>query len=98
MPDLCRRLDHISRDLQNIGIELLTIDGRIILYLMNNGPSRIKELMLATGSSYRGFYLALERLKTKQLIEATIDPEDRRARIVQLAATGPAPSVHRPVS
>ena len=96
MPDLCRGMEQISRDLQSIGVEMLTIDGRIILYLMNHGPSRIKELMLATGSSYRGFYLALERLKDKRIVVASVDPGDRRARIVDLSKPGPVSSVLSP--
>ncbi len=66
------------------GVELLTIEGRILLHLLMNGQSRIKELMLASGSSYRGFYLALDRLKEKRLVHSEIDCSDRRAQIIRL--------------
>ncbi|WP_115366965.1 hypothetical protein [Alteripontixanthobacter maritimus] len=69
------------------GVELLTTDGKIILYLHENGPTRVKELMLASKSSYRGFYLAFERLKEKDIISAVTDSKDRRVRVVQLIKT-----------
>ncbi|WP_369026718.1 hypothetical protein [Qipengyuania sp. RANM35] len=95
MPDLCSEVSQLSTELEKVGVDLFTVDGKIIFYLMNNGSSRIKEIMLATGSSYRGFYLALERLKNKKLIDSEVDPVDRRARVIRLATPTPAPSVHR---
>ncbi|MBY6015788.1 MarR family winged helix-turn-helix transcriptional regulator [Qipengyuania gaetbuli] len=66
------------------GIQVFTVEGRIIIHLISNGESRIKELLLASGSSYRGFYLALERLKAKGIVTSELDPHDRRARRIKL--------------
>ncbi len=77
-------LQRFIADYDDLGINLLTVDGRILLFLQQRKQSRIKELMLASGSSYRGFYLALDRLKEKGLITSVMDPEDKRARIIQL--------------
>ena len=66
------------------GIQVFTVEGRIIIHLLSHGESRIKELLLASGSSYRGFYLALERLKAKGIVTSELDPQDRRARRIKL--------------
>lgn len=63
---------------------MLTVEGRIILHLEQNGETRVKELMIATGVSYRGFYLGLDRLKKKGVVATRKDPSDGRARIVHL--------------
>lgn len=78
-------LEELNARYMNRGVEVLTTEGRILLHLTVNGQSRIKELMLASGSSYRGFYLALERLRAKKLVASEVDSEDRRVRIVRLA-------------
>ena len=70
------------------GVEMLTIDGKIILFLLEKGEAKIKELMLMTGSSYRGFYLAYNRLKDKNILVSSVDPQDRRSRIAKLAPLG----------
>ena len=77
-------LENFSNEFGRSGVEVFTIEGRIIIHLLNNGSSRIKELLHASGSSYRGFYLAIERLKAKGLVTADIDPNDRRARLIRL--------------
>ena len=69
-----------------LGINLLTTEGKIVFLLSKKGEARVKELMLATGSSYRGFYLSYDRLKTKGVLISTVDPSDRRARIARLAS------------
>ena len=77
-------LENFSNEFGRSGVEVFTIEGRIIIHLLNNGSSRIKELLHASGSSYRGFYLAIDRLKAKGVVTADIDPHDRRARLIRL--------------
>ncbi|MDG5749273.1 MarR family winged helix-turn-helix transcriptional regulator [Qipengyuania sp. XHP0207] len=86
MTVVSEELQRFIADYDDLGINLLTVDGRILLFLQQRKQSRIKELMLASGSSYRGFYLALDRLKEKGLITSVMDPEDKRARIIQLSS------------
>ncbi|WP_128891729.1 helix-turn-helix domain-containing protein [Erythrobacter sp. HKB08] len=78
-------LTKFSRAFGQAGVEVFTIEGRIIMHLLNHGDARIKELLLASESSYRGFYLAIERLKTKGVVTSEVDPHDRRARLIRLA-------------
>ncbi len=84
MQDHSLKLNELNSLFMKRGVEMLTVEGRILLHLMVHGQSRIKELMLASGSSYRGFYLALERLKEKRMVNSEIDPSDRRVRIIRL--------------
>jgi DNA-binding MarR family transcriptional regulator len=66
-------------------VEVLTSEGKILRFLMENGASRVKEVMLCTGVSYGGFYLAVDKLKHAQLITTTTDQRDRRVRLMHLA-------------
>ena len=78
---LGEQIDHFRER----GVNLLTPEGRIILYLLENGGSRVKEVMLASAVSYRGFYLSLDRLKEAGVVKMSEDDTDRRARIIELA-------------
>lgn len=80
-PALLTQVDRFS----DKGVNLLTPEGKIILYLLVNGGSRVKEVMLASGVSYRGFYLTLDRLKEAGLVTVSAEANDRRVRIIQLA-------------
>ncbi len=66
------------------GVAPLTIEGRIVRFLVENGACRVKELMIASEASYRGFYLALERLKAKGFVEVTPHSCDKRVKVVSL--------------
>jgi hypothetical protein len=68
-----------------LSVPTLTMEGRIIVYLAANGLSRIKEVMIASGGSYRGFYLAMNRLIDKGVVVVSHDPKDKRARLASLA-------------
>ena len=65
-------------------LEIFTPEGKIICHLLNHGRSRIKELILVSGVSYRGFYLALDRLRKAKAVEMSTDPHDRRVKLVEL--------------
>lgn len=79
-----RVLSRLNQIYSDRGIDILTVEGRIVLHLLENDATRVKELMFASGSSYRGFYLALERLKKKRLIRSETDPDDGRVRRIRL--------------
>ena len=68
-----------------IGVKVLTPEGRILLQLVEHGPSRVKYVMLSSGASYRGFYLALDRLKDQRAVKMQPAEWDRRVRILALA-------------
>lgn len=75
--------------IEHFGVEVLTnalsTEGKILVYLGENGPSRVKEVMVEVDASYRGFYLALERLKGQGLVNTSLDSKDKRVRILSLA-------------
>lgn len=79
-------VDQFVDTYEKMNVAPLTIEGRIIFYLTKKGKSRIKEVMIASRSSYRGFYLALGKLKSKGVVHISDDPGDKRARLVQLSA------------
>ncbi|ALE15331.1 hypothetical protein AMC99_00014 [Altererythrobacter epoxidivorans] len=79
-----KNLSEFAAAFGRAGIQIFTVEGRIIIHLISHGESRIKELLLASESSYRGFYLALERLKAKGIVTSELDPRDRRARLIRL--------------
>ena len=53
--------------------------------MLENRRSRVKEVMLASAVSYRGFYLSLDRPKEAGVVKMSEDDTDRRARIIELA-------------
>lgn len=75
----------IAASFRELGVEILTTEGRIVMHLNAFGPTKVKELMIATAASYRGFYLALDRLKEQALVVTASDPNDKRVRIISLA-------------
>lgn len=66
------------------GIRLLTPEARVLLHLTLSGPVTVTEAMQAAGTSYRGFYTVLERLKQAGLVAASKDAHDQRVRRLQL--------------
>lgn len=69
---------------EEFGTGILTVDGKILAYLSEKGPSRVKEVMVEVDTSYRGFYLATARLKEAGLVRTEVDPADKRARVLIL--------------
>lgn len=66
------------------GLSILTPEARMLIYLVENKSACMKELMLASRISYRGFYLAYDRLLASGFIKASTDANDRRVRRVEL--------------
>jgi DNA-binding MarR family transcriptional regulator len=66
------------------GIGLLTPEARVLLFLMQSGPVSVSSALKVAGTSYRGFYTVLERLKKAGLVASTKDAEDQRVRRLKL--------------
>jgi DNA-binding MarR family transcriptional regulator len=67
-----------------IGFAALKPEAKILFALGSLGDMSIKQAMLISDVSYRGFYLILERLRNNQLIEIYPDSLDRRVRRIKL--------------
>ena len=66
------------------GIRLLTPEARVLLHLTLSGPVPVTTVMQVAGTSYRGFYAVLERLKQAGLVAASRDAQDQRVRRLEL--------------
>ncbi len=66
------------------GIRLLTPEARVLLHLTLSGPVSVTAAMQVAGTSYRGFYAVLERLKQAGLVAASKDATDQRVRRLEL--------------
>jgi len=65
---------------QSRGIGILSAEGRILMHIALNGAPPVSDAMAAAGTSYRGFYTVLGRLKSASLVQATVDNGDQRVR------------------
>ena len=61
-------------------IRILTPEARVLFALLIGGPLQINSAMQVAGTSYRGFYAVLERLKQAGLVNINKDTEDQRVR------------------
>lgn len=73
-------LDFDARLFKKKKLRLLTPEARVLLCLVMSGPLRVNEAMQVAGTSYRGFYAVLERLKQAGLVNISKDEQDQRAR------------------
>jgi hypothetical protein len=62
------------------GIGILSSEGRVLMHIALNGTPPVTDTMAASGTSYRGFYTVLGRLKKASLVHATVDIGDHRVR------------------
>ena len=70
-------------------IRLLTPEARVLIHLRLNGPVSVTTAMGVAGTSYRGFYAVLERLKQAGIIATVKDPQDQRVRKLSIDPTYP---------
>jgi len=77
-------LDLDARLSEAKGIRLLTPEARVLLFLTLSGPVPVTSAMQAAGTSYRGFYAVIERLKQAGLVAASKDAQDQRVRRLEL--------------
>ncbi|MEZ5734539.1 MAG: MarR family winged helix-turn-helix transcriptional regulator [Novosphingobium sp.] len=76
-------------------IRLLTPEARVLIHLKLNGAVPVTTAMQVAGTSYRGFYAVLERLKQAGIVATVKDPEDQRVRRLSLDPSIPISPVNR---
>ena len=77
------------------GIRLLTPEARVLLHLTLSGPVPVTAAMQVAGTSYRGFYTVLERLKQAGLVASAKDAQDQRVRRLKLDPSVQIPPASR---
>jgi len=82
-------LDLDARMHQQRNIRLLTPEARVLIHLKVNGPASVTTAMKVAGTSYRGFYAVLERLKQAGIIAALKDDQDQRVRKLSIDPSMP---------
>ncbi len=70
---------------ENIGVKFLRPEAKLLIILKQSGSLSIKEAMITSGLSYRGFYILLSRLVAQELIRVEVDENDRRVRKILLS-------------
>jgi DNA-binding MarR family transcriptional regulator len=59
---------------------LLTPEARVLMHLRANGPMSVTTAIQVAGTSYRGFYAVLERLRQAGIVASEKDTQDQRVR------------------
>jgi len=88
-------IDLDARLAEQKGIRLLTPEARVLLHLTSHGPVSVTSAMQVAGTSYRGFYAVLERLKQAGLVAVSKDDHDQRVRRLKLAPSVKMSTVNR---
>lgn len=70
---------------EQVGIEALRPEAKILFTLKTKGSLSVKEAMILSGLSYRGFYIVLARLANSGWITMEADLKDRRVKRILLA-------------
>jgi DNA-binding MarR family transcriptional regulator len=70
-----------------IGTDILKKEARLILEIIKNDNMTIKQAMISTGVSYRGFYMMIEKLLERDLIIIYPDLVDKRVKRIRLNQT-----------
>jgi DNA-binding MarR family transcriptional regulator len=71
------------------GIRLLTPEARVLLHLRLEGAVPVTSALPIAGTSYRGFYTVIDRLKKAGLVATVKDPDDQRVRRLKLEMDSP---------
>ena len=66
-------------------LKILSAEARILLLLVKNGPSSVKNVYINSNLSYRGFYNSYNKLCSRKIIVIKKSEKDRRVHIVQLS-------------
>jgi DNA-binding MarR family transcriptional regulator len=72
------------------GIRILTPEARVLIQLRLNGPMSVTTAMELAGTSYRGFYAVLERLRQAGIISSVKDDQDQRVRRLSIDPSVPS--------
>lgn len=87
---LWRGLAELDEQLhQQRNIRLLTPEARVLIHLKLNGAVPVTTAMQVAGTSYRGFYAVLERLKQAGIVATVKDAQDQRVRRLSLDPSVP---------
>lgn len=70
-------------------IRLLTPEARVLIHLKLSGPVPVTMAQQVAGTSYRGFYAVLERLKQAGIVATVKDEQDQRVRRLSLDPSAP---------
>lgn len=70
-------------------IRLLTPEARVLIHLKLHGPVSVTTAMHVAGTSYRGFYAVLERLRQAGIIATVKDQQDQRVRKLSIDPSAP---------
>jgi DNA-binding MarR family transcriptional regulator len=70
---------------EQVGIEALRPEAKILFTLKTKGSLSVKEAMILSGLSYRGFYIVLARLANSGWITMEADLKDRRVKRILLS-------------
>ena len=70
-------------------------EARVLIHLKLNGSVPVTTAMQVAGTSYRGFYAVLERLKQAGIVATVKDPQDQRVRRLSLDPSIPISHVNR---
>lgn len=70
-------------------IRLLTPEARVLIHLKLNGPVSVTTAMQVAGTSSRGFYAVLERLRQAGIVATVKDEQDQRVRKLSIDPSAP---------
>lgn len=73
------------------GVRLLTPEARVLMHLKLNGSLSMAAAIQVAGTSYRGFYAVLERLRQAGIVATVKDERDQRVRRLSLNPSVPLP-------
>jgi len=77
-------LDLDSRLFEQRNIRFLTPEARVLIHLKLSGSMPVTTAMNVAGTSYRGFYAVLDRLREAGVIATVKDADDQRVRRLSL--------------
>lgn len=77
---------HAERHIDSVGLGFS--DFGALEYLLHKGPSPVNMIGAKIGLTSGSITAAVDRLERKGLVERRNDPDDRRARMVHLTASG----------
>jgi hypothetical protein len=77
-------LDLDARLFEQRNIRFLTPEARVVIHLKLGGSMSVTTAMQVAGTSYRGFYAVLERLKQAGIVATVKDEDDQRVRRLNL--------------
>lgn len=86
-------LDMDAKIYDDKNIRLLTPEARVLIHLKLNGPVSVTTAMQVAGTSHRGFYGVLERLRQAGVVATVKDDQDQRVRKLSLDPSAPIETV-----